>query len=66
MTIDLEKLAEQLPVQFVPVQANRGIGIEELKQALVDRGRSAVRAARFASPFPPAFRQRSRGAAAQS
>src|SRR5437868_504222 len=32
--LDLDKLAQRLPVKFVPVQANRGIGISELKQAI--------------------------------
>src|SRR3954462_8297598 len=34
LALDLKKLGEQLPLKFVPVQANRGIGIGELKQAL--------------------------------
>src|SRR6266550_4355341 len=41
LVLDLEKLAAQLPVKFVPVQANRGIGVAKLKEALVAAARSA-------------------------
>src|SRR5688572_22921918 len=33
--IDLQKLEKQLPVKFVPVQANKGVGLDKLKAALV-------------------------------
>src|SRR5205809_1312635 len=56
LSLDLEKLAERLPVKFVPVQANRGIGIAELKQALTAAADATLREERrIASPFPPAF-----------
>src|SRR3954470_14924451 len=41
LVLDLNKLAERLPVKFVPVQANRSIGIAELKEALVAAAESA-------------------------
>ncbi len=53
LKIALDKLAAQVPVKFVGVQANKGQGIDELKQALaeaIDRP-----AAKIASPFPAAF-----------
>jgi ferrous iron transport protein B len=53
LTLDLEKLREQLPVQCVSVQANRRVGIEELKRAIVEapeRGAGPVE-----SPFPEKF-----------
>src|SRR5262249_14393350 len=31
LALDFQRLAEQLQVRFVPVQANKGIGLEELK-----------------------------------
>src|SRR6478752_2626588 len=34
--LNLAKLAERLPVKCLPVQANRAVGIAELKQALVE------------------------------
>src|ERR1043165_5315695 len=34
LKISLDKLAAQVPVKFVPVQANQGKGIDELKEAL--------------------------------
>src|SRR3954447_20339849 len=35
LVLDLAKLAEQLPVKFAAVQANRAVGVAELKQAIV-------------------------------
>src|SRR5947208_9420225 len=56
LLLDLNKLAERLPMQFVPVQAHRGIGIAELKSALAAAATSTLRdVRRVASPFPPAF-----------
>src|SRR5207249_3271246 len=56
LVLDLDKLTERLPVKFVPVQANRGIGIVELKQALAATADATLRELRrIASPFPPAF-----------
>lgn len=52
-TLDLNKLAEQLPVKFVPVQANRSVGIAELKQAIVRVAEEPPR--NIASPFPDKF-----------
>jgi len=53
LTLDLEKLREQLPVQCVSVQANRKIGIEELKRAIVEAPERG--AAQVESPFPEKF-----------
>ncbi len=56
LQLDLELLAQRLPVKFVPVQANRGFGIADLKQALVGAADATQREVRrVASPFPPAF-----------
>ena len=49
------KLAERLPVTFVPVQANQRIGIAELKRGACRAGGRSGRQARIASPFPPQF-----------
>src|SRR5215470_1890883 len=38
LELDLAKLAERMPVKCVPVQANKAVGIAELKKALVDAG----------------------------
>jgi len=56
LVLDLDKLAERLPVKFVSVQANRGLGIVELKQALAAAADATLREVRrVASPFPPPF-----------
>jgi ferrous iron transport protein B len=53
LAVDLEKLAAQFPVTCVPVQANRAIGIAELKQAIVRaNGRELPQ---IGSPFPLPF-----------
>jgi ferrous iron transport protein B len=54
-TLDVERLRKQLAVPIVEVQANRGIGIADLKEALssaVDRPPATL-----GSPFPEAFRK---------
>jgi ferrous iron transport protein B len=51
--LDFERLAEQLHVRFVPVQANKGIGLADLKQAVIDAAQETT--ARAASPFPETF-----------
>ncbi|MEX2026190.1 MAG: FeoB small GTPase domain-containing protein, partial [Pirellulaceae bacterium] len=53
-TLDVERLRKQLAIPIVEVQANRGIGIADLKEALA----SAVDhpTATLDSPFPDAFR----------
>ena len=53
LTIDLQKLEKQLPVKFVPVQANKGVGLDNLKAALV--AAAATKRPPIASPFPRAF-----------
>ena len=51
--LDLDRLAERLPVTVVPVQANRGIGLAALKEAIAAAARRPERP--LASPFPAAF-----------
>jgi ferrous iron transport protein B len=53
LALDLARLAENLPVGFVPVQANRSLGIAELKQAIIVAADSPP--PRMASPFPGGF-----------
>lgn len=55
--LDWEKLTERLPVKCLPVQANRAVGIVELKRALVEAaGRKDGSAPNHApSPFPAKF-----------
>src|SRR5437762_4732639 len=67
LLLDLNKLAERLPVKFVPVQAHRGIGIAELKSTLAAAATSTLRdVRRVASPFPPAFTDEVRTLAAKA
>jgi ferrous iron transport protein B len=42
LALDLKKLEQQLPVKFVPVQANKAVGLDELKAALVAAAESNV------------------------
>jgi ferrous iron transport protein B len=53
LLLDLERLSDQLPVKFVPVQANRGTGIDQLKQALAEAAEETP--PRIQSPFPDPF-----------
>jgi ferrous iron transport protein B len=53
IALDLQSLEKQLPVKFVPVQANRGVGLAELKQALVDAAEKQHLPP--TSPFPEGF-----------
>jgi ferrous iron transport protein B len=53
LTLELEKLSQQLPVQFVPVQANKGLGLEELKRAIATS--AGKKREQIASPFPQKF-----------
>jgi ferrous iron transporter FeoB len=55
LALDVERLRRQLPVRIVPVQANRGIGLADLKKQLVAAVESP--APNVASPFPEAFQQ---------
>jgi ferrous iron transport protein B len=55
LRLDTERLARQLGVRVVPIQANKGIGLDRLRQAVAEaaaEGRSAPGAA-----FPAAFEQ---------
>ena len=53
ITIDLDVLRKRLHVPVVEIQANRKLGLQELKQALAD----AIKAKQFVpqSPFPDTF-----------
>ncbi|QEH32692.1 Ferrous iron transport protein B [Aquisphaera giovannonii] len=53
LRIDVPALSERLGVPVVPVEAHRGIGLESLKDALAEAGRTTCPAAQ--GPFPPAF-----------
>jgi ferrous iron transport protein B len=55
--IDLSKLAGRLPLRCVAVQANKGVGIAELKQAIVEAASASEGQQRtsWKSPFPAEF-----------
>ena len=53
MVLDLDRLQRQLPVPLVAIQANRRVGIAELKTALAEIVGRQPRQAE--SPFPEAF-----------
>ncbi len=54
MQIDAQRLSRQLGVPVVPIQAHRGLGLGDLKNALATAGQRP--GAIPESPFPPAFR----------
>ncbi|HEY2410600.1 MAG TPA: ferrous iron transport protein B [Pirellulaceae bacterium] len=54
LELDFAKLGERLPVKCVRVQANKAVGIAELKQAIVSAAGEAKCASR-PSPFPTQF-----------
>lgn len=56
LTIDVDRLERQLGVPVVEVQANRKVGIEQLKQALAAATASKSTANRT-SPFPAEFQR---------
>lgn len=53
ITIDVEQLRARLGIPVIEVQANRRIGVEELKRALASAAQSQP--AKRRSPFPEAF-----------
>lgn len=62
--IDVEKLSGQLGVPVVPIQANRGVGLEALKETLLKTAEEHARTdaalserSPFRVPFPEAFEQ---------
>ena len=55
LAIDLARLRKQLPVPIVPVQANRNIGLEDLKRELA--AAASRQRAPIDSPFPEPFRR---------
>ena len=54
LQIDAQRLSRQLGVPVVPIQAHRGLGLGDLKDALAAAGQRP--GAILESPFPPAFR----------
>ena len=54
LQIDAQRLSRQLGVPVVPIQAHRGLGLGDLKDALAAAGQRP--GAIPESPFPPAFR----------
>jgi ferrous iron transport protein B len=57
--IDYSQLAARLGVRVVPVQANRGIGIEELKSAIAAAAKA--KSTPTPVPFPEVFRKEAQG-----
>ncbi len=55
--IDVERLSQQLGVSVIEVQANRGLGVEQLNVALADAVSSRTANRAPASPFPAEFQQ---------
>lgn len=53
ITIDVARLSERLGVPVVGLQAHRGVGVDNLKQAIATA--SEAGAATSPNPFPPAF-----------
>ena len=53
ITIDVARLGERLGVPVIELQAHRGVGIDQLKQAIATA--SEAGAATSPNPFPPAF-----------
>jgi ferrous iron transport protein B len=49
--IDTERLAQQLGVPVIPIQANKGTGLDRLQKAIACPGEARLRCA----PFPEAF-----------
>ncbi|REK10915.1 MAG: ferrous iron transport protein B [Planctomycetota bacterium] len=56
LTIDVERLREQLGVPVVELQANRGVGVNDLKRVLAESV-DAPAARNRVSPFPEAFQR---------
>lgn len=55
LRIDARRLSEQLGIPVVPMQANRGIGLDALQQAVAAAARSAPSVAAKRVPFPEAL-----------
>ena len=51
--IDVDKLAQQLGVSVVPIQANKGKGLDKLRQAIATAAKAGI--APKGPPFPEAF-----------
>ena len=54
LQVDAQRLSRQIGVPVVPIQAHRGLGLDELKDALAKAGLQPGTIPE--SPFPPAFR----------
>ncbi len=57
MTIDARRLQAQLGIPVVEVQANRRLGIDDIKQALAAAVGAPAGVAQRESPFPPEFQR---------
>jgi ferrous iron transport protein B len=57
LKIDVARLGEQLGVPVVEVQANRQIGVAQLKAALTAVTHQDARPQAYESPFPPEFQR---------
>ena len=55
MTVDATRLARQLGVPVVPLQANKHLGLEQLRETIL--AASVTKPAPAESPFPPPFQQ---------
>ncbi len=53
--IDVARLQEQIGVTIVPMQAHRNVGLDQLKQALVDAANADPKT--HESPFPEVFQE---------
>jgi ferrous iron transport protein B len=56
LRLDVPRLEQQLGVRVVPIQANKGKGLDQLKQAIAEAADSC-QPPRQAPPFPEAFEQ---------
>src|SRR5581483_4217697 len=52
LRLDVSRLSEQLGVPVVPIQANKGVGLDRLKEVLAQ---TIIRNPQAAIPFPEAF-----------
>jgi ferrous iron transport protein B len=56
LSINFSQLAERLGIPVIPIQANRGVGLDELKKAIVDAADAGTAPTRLVN-FPESFRQ---------
>ena len=55
LRIDVAKLAKNLGVRVVPIQANKKIGLDQLREAIAESAECDLRSAESGAPFPEAF-----------